>query len=1051
MFAIRPALLLLCSVFSVFGAVDFQREIRPILSDACFHCHGPDKGSRMAGLRLDTREGAFEQRKNGQPVVPGKPAESLLLQRINHAKAGLRMPPAASHKTLTDAQKLTLKRWIEQGAPWTEHWAFVAPQKKPLPVVKAAAWVKNPIDNFILAKLEQQSLPPAAEADRRTLARRVSLDLTGLPPDPAIVEAFVVSKDPEAYSKLVDKYLSSQHYGEHRARYWLDAARYADTHGIHVDNYREMWPYRDWVIQAFNRNMPFDQFTVEQIAGDLLPNRSLEQQIASGFHRCNVTTNEAGVITEEVEAIYAKDRVDTTSTVFLGLTLGCATCHDHKFDPLSQKDFYSMAAFYRNTTQNPMDGNIPDTPPVIVVPRDEDRARWSQLREDEAQVRAKKTSARAAAPTEFAAWLNSQARRNIPAPLDLSTEVFSLRTTADQAWINNEGMNTQVQLKDGVTLESGRLENSKALLFEKNASVELPNQPMFDSGKAFSIATWVYFPKGEDSFAVASQLDPKNKSQGLLLEIGARVVNFRMTGGDGKSITIRAGHMEQFMQGSWNHIVVTYDASRQQAGLGLYLNGRAVPTQGGGDQNVKLTGNIATTKPLLLAREGVRGFPGGKIAEFQILNRAITEEEALQISQWTLIEQSRIKETDALSAEERDALLLHFLSHNDESYRKLNLTLSQLNDERRAIRERGSITLVMEEKPGQAMANILYRGMYDQKREEVKPAVPTVLPPLPESAPRNRLGLAKWMVDPANPLVSRVTVNRLWQEVFGTGIVKTSEDFGSQGEAPSHPELLDWLAVEFRESGWDIKKLMKLMVSSSTYRQQATATPAKLKADPENRLLSHGPRFRLDGELVRDYALASSGLLVGDIGGPSVKPYQPEGVWETVAMNGSNTRFYKPDTGDKLYRRSLYTFWKRSAPPPSMDIFNAPTRESCTVRRERTNTPLQALVTMNDPQYVEASRHLAQVAIQAGGKDLNKKLDAITLRVLARTFTPAEREIVRRTYVDLSTHYKAHPELARKLIAVGESKSDATIDASEFASWTMLASDILNLDEALNK
>ena len=1056
-FMYAPRLLtIVLSTLPAFAAatVDFGREIRPILSDGCFHCHGPDKSTRMAGLRLDTRDGAFAQRKNGLPIAAGKPAESLILQRINHSNAAMRMPPSASHKTISDAQKTTLKRWIEQGAPWTEQWAFIAPTKKPLPALKNAknmAWPKNPIDNFILAKLETESLTPAAEANRRTLIRRLSLDLTGLPPTPADVEAFAASKAPDAYARLVDKYLDSKHYGEHRARYWLDAARYADTHGIHVDNYREMWPYRDWVINAFNKNLPFDQFTIEQVAGDLLPNRSLDQQIASGFHRCNVTTNEAGVIVEEVEAIYAKDRVDTTSTVFLGLTLGCATCHDHKFDPLSQKDFYSMAAFFRNTTQNAMDGNIPDTPPIIVVPRDEDRARWGQLRGDESEVRAKKTTALGGSTAGFAAWLNGKERRAIPAPLELSDEVLALKVT-EKAAILNEGVTKAITLKPGAKISDSQWPGRFALEFAKDGYAELPNQSIFDSGKPFSIATWVYFPKGEDSAAIAGQIDPKTKNSGWLLEIGARVVNFRMTGADGKAITIRAGHMEQFVQGSWNHIAVTYDGTRAQAGLGLYLNGRAVPTQGGGDQNLKLTGNIATTQPLSLGRDPGKGFPDGKIAEFQILNRAISEEEALRISQWPTIEGSRSKDAATLTPNERDALHLYYLTHFDPAYRQLSKSLAALADERRAIRERGSVTLVMEERRDkQPVANILYRGMYDQKRDEVKPAVPSVLPPMPDSFPRNRLGLAQWLVSADNPLVSRVYVNRLWQEIFGTGIVKTSEDFGSQGQPPSHPQLLDWLAVEFRESGWDIKKLVKLMVTSAAYRQEATTTPGKLKKDPENRLLSRGPRFRLDGELVRDYALAASGLLTNTVGGPSVKPYQPEGVWEAVAMNGSNTRFYKPDTGDKLYRRSLYTFWKRSAPPASMDIFNAPTRESCTVRRERTNTPLQALVTMNDPQFVEASRQLAQSAIHEGGQDFNKTLDAITIRALARPFTAKEKEVVRRAFTDLKAHYDAHPDQAHKLIAVGESKHESSIPAPAFAAWTMVSSNVLNLDEALNK
>ncbi|MBI2686533.1 MAG: DUF1553 domain-containing protein [Acidobacteria bacterium] len=969
--------------------VDFQRDVRPILSDACFQCHGPDPGSRMAGLRLDTKEGAL-----ARVIVPGKPAESRLYQRIMQENIALRMPPVSSHKMLSDAQKATLKSWIEQGAPWKEHWAFRAPVKAAVPVDR------NAIDFFIQSKLEAEGLTQAAEASRRTLARRVALDLTGLPPEPKDVEAFLADRSANAYEKLVDRYLASPRYGEHRARYWLDAARYADTHGIHVDNYREMWPYRDWVIRAFNANKGFDRFTVEQIAGDLLPDRTLEQQIASGFHRCGISTNEAGIIVEEVEAIYAKDRVDTTGTVFLGLTLGCATCHDHKFDPLSQKDFYSMAAFFRNTTQPTMDGNVPDSPPIVVVPRDEDRARWTALHQEIASINAKK------AALQKAEW--KAVPKEIHTPLEASPEVFTLP-------------------KPTGTLAKGQF-------------LTMGHQDVFASDKPFSIATRIYFPKGEDSFAVASQNDPAKKGMGWLLEIGARVANFRMTGDDGKAITVRAGHLEQMAQGSWNHIAVTYDGSREQAGLSLYLNGKVIPLQGGGDQNLRLTGNIATPKPMLLGKENARGFEGGEIAEFRIFNRVVSAEEANVLSRWP-----------AIAAGDREALHLYYLNVLDPEYRGLSARLVALQAEARAIRKRGAVTLVMEERKDQKpVANILYRGMYDQPREEVQPAAPAVLPPMAADLPRNRLGLAKWLVDPANPLVARVAVNRFWQEIFGTGMVKTAEDFGSQGTPPTHQELLDWLSVDFRESGWDVKRLMKQMVMSATYRQSALATPEKLKKDPENRLLSRGPRFRMDGEVVRDYALVAGGMLDPAIGGPSVKPYQPDGVWEAVAMNGSNTKFYKRDGGEKLYRRSMYTFWKRSAPPASMELFNAPTREQCTVRRERTNTPLQALATMNDPQYVEAARGLAQNAIRAG-TSFDGRLDFVSGRVLARPFGAKEREVLRKAYVDLQAHYESHAADARKLIHVGESKPDESIPEAEFAAWTMLASNVLNLDEALNK
>jgi len=1021
--------------------VDFQRDIRPILSNNCFYCHGPDKGNRMAGLRLDVRDDAFASRKNGAAIVAGKPTESLLYKRIAHEKPAMRMPPATSHKTLTSDQIDTVKRWIEQGAAWKEHWSFTPPVRAKIPAVKNANWPRNTIDRFILARLEAAGMEPAPEANRRTLIRRVSFDLTGLPPKPEDVEAFLNDKSPDAYEKVVDRLLASRHFGEHRARYWLDAARYADTHGIHVDNYREMWPYRDWVINAFNRNMPFDQFTIEQVAGDMLPNRTMDQQIASGFHRCNVTTNEAGVILEEVDAIYAKDRVDTTGAVFMGLTIGCATCHDHKFDPMSQRDFYSMAAFFRNLTQKTMDGNVPDTPPIIIVPREQDRDRWSKLSGEESALQKVKLQARSIRDAAFDKWLNTETRRTLDAPLGLKAEAFSLaRTTLAKP------------LPKDVTVGDGMLPGQQALHFGAKASLPIESAPVLDSAKPFAIATWVFFPKNEDSFVVASHSDPKDKNRGWMIDISGRLPGFRLTGDGGKNITIRAGHLEQLKAGTWNHIAVSYDGSKEQAGLAIYVNGQSVPTQGAGDQNVTISGKISVKNPLLLGREDARYFQNGAIGEFVIFNRTITEEDALLVSQWPTIEATRKKPTSELSAIELDALHLQFLAHNDDAYQKLTAQQNGLSIERRAIRKRGSITHVMQEKADSLpYANILYRGMYDQPRDKVEPSVPAALPPMTSDMPRNRLGLAKWIVDAGNPLTSRVTVNRFWQEVFGTGIVKTTEDFGSQGEAPVNPELLDWLAVEYREGGWDTKKFFRMLVTSASYRQSAVITEMKLKKDPQNRMLSRGPRFRLDGELLRDSALASSGLLVPAIGGPSVKPYQPEGVWEAVAMNGSNTRFYKQDHGDKLYRRSLYTFWKRSAPPASMDIFNAPTREACTVRRERTNTPLQALVTLNDPQFVEASRALAERALKQGVGDFDKQLDFMTMAVIARPFQAKERAIAKKAVSDLLNYYDSNPAEAKKLIKTGESKPDESLAPAQVAAWSMLASDVMNLDEAVSK
>ena len=1031
----RP-LLALCAAVSLHAAgrpVDFQREIRPLLSDACFACHGPDKNTRLGNLRLDTRDGAFEVRKTGAAIVPGKPDESLILQRVNHAKDAMRMPPAATKKTLTAAQKGLLRTWIEQGAPWKEHWSFVPPTRPAAPAVRNAAWIRTPIDRFLLAKIEAAGLRPAPEADRRALLRRVSLDLTGLPPTAAAIDEVLADKSAGAYEKAVDRLLASERFGEHRGRYWLDAARYGDTHGIHVDNYREMWPYRDWVIGAFNANVPFDRFTIEQIAGDLIPNRTQQHQIASGFHRCNVTTNEGGSIPDEVAAMYAKDRVDTTATVWLGLTAGCASCHDHKFDPIAQREFYQMAAFFRNTTQNPMDGNIPDTPPVLFVPKSEDESRWNELKAEATRLADAKKARQAAAGAEFEARTGATPEEPLA-----SANLFSIDANRE--------------LPAGISRGDGPAKTAPALRFGEKAAINLPAPAGFDLDKPFTIAAWVLMPKGEDSFTAASQTVPKPSRKdddddgdtvpkGWAIEINARIPQLRL-GGNG-SIRATGNNINRLKPGEWAHLVFTYDGSRDQRGLRLYINGKSsgAPARGA-NIGAAIKESIAIDAPVRLGGEAKRYFAGGAIAGFRIYSRAVRPEEAAILASWNALREGTA---------DRDTKLAFFLNREDEAYRKLDSELAGVEQEQALVQSRAAVTLVMQEKADSApMANILYRGQYDQPRDKVTPATPSVLPPMAASLPRDRMGLAKWLMDPSNPLTARVTVNRMWQEVFGTGIVKTAEDFGSQGQTPSHPELLDWLAIEFRDTGWDMKKMYKLIVMSAAYRQSAAATDEKLRKDPENRLLSRGPRFRMDGEMVRDLFLAASGSLNPVIGGPSVKPYQPDGIWETVAMRGSNTRFYKQDHGEALYRRGMYTFWKRSAPPASMEIFNAPTRETCTVRRERTNTPLQALVTLNDPQMVEAARRMAERSIESG-KTFDQRLDAMTSAAIARPLNARERTVVRKALADLLSHYDSKPAEAKRLLAVGESKANPSLAPPEFAAWTMIASNILNLDEALNK
>ncbi len=1023
------------------GKIRFNRDIRPILSENCFRCHGPDPGTRAAGLRLDRREALFGARPTGSPVVPGKPGASRLWARIAAVEPAQRMPPPASHKALNAEQKERVRRWITEGASWEPHWSFVAPTRPAVPAVSDARWVRNPVDAFILRGLDQKGLRPAPPADRRVLFRRVSLDLTGLPPEPADVERFVADRSPDAYEKAVDRLLASPRWGEHRGRYWLDAARYADTHGIHVDNYREIWPYRDWVIQAFNENKPFDQFTVEQIAGDLLPNPTLPQRVASGFHRCNITTNEGGSIPDEVDAMYQRDRVETTATVWLGLTAGCASCHDHKFDPISQKEFYQFVAFFKNTTQNAMDGNIADTPPTVVVPRDEDRARWSDLERTATELAARKEQRRKAAAGVVADWVGAE------------------RATGALDALEGPGQGPAYVLRDEATAPAtGAVwgagpAGARALHFAAKGSADLGAVGGLEGDRPFTLGVWVQLPAQEGSYAVAGRVDEAKDgpARGWLFEVNSRIPVFKLIGdGPADTILVRGSGSQRLTAGKWTHLCVTYDGSRRADGLLLFVDGRAERAEQPGDAVVK--GSIRARGHLRVGTDGRRDFQGGALRDLRIYERELPGEEVLLVSRREEIRRQLALRMRAGDSNISPDLLLLYLHREDAEYQAATTQFAALERERQAIRRRSAVTHVMQERPDRtATARVLFRGRYDQPRDEVKAATPAALHTFPKEAPSNRLGLARWLVAAENPLMARVTVNRFWQELFGAGLVRTAEDFGIMGESPSHPELLDWLAVQFRESGWDVKAVYRMLVTSATYRQAAVTTPLKLERDPGNRLLSRGPRFRMDAEMLRDFALVASGSLSSRIGGPSVKPYQPTGVWEAVAMEGSNTRFYKQDTGENLYRRSMYWFWKRSAPPASMEIFNAPSRENCTVRRERTNTPLQALVTLNDPQWVEAARRLAERALHDASPDVDRRLDFITLRALSRVFDARERRISHTTLKGLLETYRSRPEDAKKLVSAGEAPADDRLPAADLAAWTMLASQVMNLDEALCK
>lgn len=1059
--------------------VDFQREIRPILSDNCFSCHGPDQSTRQASLRLDLHEGALAVRRNGAPIVPGNPEQSLLYIKITEENPARRMPPLSTHKTLTDAQKAIIKLWIEQGADWKQHWAFVAPVRSVLPTVNNQKWARNSIDRFVLAKIEEAGLIPNPEADRRALIRRVSLDLTGLPPKAEEVSAFVGDTSSDAYAKVVDRLLASPHYGEHRARYWLDAARYGDTNGLHYDNYRGgIWPYRDWVVRAFNGNLPFDRFTTEQLAGDLLPNPTLDQFIATGFVRNNTTTNENGVIEEEIRSQYVKDRADTAATVFLGLTVACATCHDHKFDPISQKDHYALEAFFNNTTERIMDNNRPDPPPIVIVPTDQDRGRWRELEALRKSLRARMAAAHQAPTAKFDHWLASPERKQLQAPMTDSA-MLAVSAGQDAVRVVYEGVATSLPLESAVALdEESPWDGLRAFKFAGQSTMKLPSLALAGD-EPFSMTTWVYFPKmtlhpgqtgGSHALVIASQMSPARPAPvdaaetaapptGWVLEIDEGVARLRLLGSDGKAIRAQAPYHKPVKAGTWNHLTFTYDGSRTENGYAFYMNGNRFPIErgsfGGQDSSIapELQGSLKNAAPLTFGSDaaGEKGLHG-LVGDFRIFSRVISEQDARVIAAWPALEAAAAKDVAELSASEKSALKLYYLTYRDAGYQRLLAELAAASLEHQEIELRSNTAMVLEERTdSKPAAHLLFRGMYDQPRELLEARTPSFLPPMAPELPRNRLGLARWMVDPANPLLSRVTVNRFWQELFGAGILESTDDFGAQAQAPSHPELLDWMAVEFRESGWDVKKLLKLIVTSATYRQSAAIPEEKLRTDPKNILLSRGPRFRLDGEVVRDSVLAASGLLVARLGGPPVKPYQPAGVWEGTSMVSSNTRNYKQDTGESLYRRSLYTLWKRSAPPASMDIFDGPTREVCVVRRDRTNTPLQALVTMNDPQFVEAARALAQHAMRASGGEVNAQIDFMSLRILARTFTATERNIVRRSYEDVLAQYQAKRGAARQLLAVGESPVDQNLPAPELAALTIVANQLFSLDEALNK
>jgi hypothetical protein len=1025
------------------GKLDFNRDIRPILSDNCFSCHGIDAKHRKADLRLDVAEGALVKNKDGsQAIVPGKADASTIIQRILSTDEDEVMPPPESHKKLKPAQIETLKRWINEGATYQKHWAFEAPVKLPVPISQFAVQTtsktsqpetgnpepKTAIDAFLAAELSKHDLTFSPAAKPHELIRRVTLDLTGLPPTSQEVDDFVLSTShlstSHALEQLIDRLLRSPRYGEHMARYWLDAARYGDTHGLHLDNERSIWPYRDWVVKAFNDNLPFDQFTVWQLAGDLLPNPTQEQLIATGFNRCNVSTSEGGSINEEWLYRYAVDRTDTTVGVFMGLTAGCAVCHDHKYDPISQKEFYQLYSFFYSTADPAMDGNILLTPPILQLATAEQK---KQLADFDQAILAEQAKIREGlAKLEY---IDPATVKPAP-PVQTSETVWFDDSFPPNVKVEVAGAPTKIIAKDQGPVLSG----DKAL----QRTAEGVAQDFFATGASFEIP-----PNGK--FAVQCFLDPANKPKSIMLQFHVGGWNHRAVWGDegaipfGQVRTTERAYMGGLPEaGAWQKL----EFPIEKVGLkpGMKVTGFAF-TQYGGTvtwDRLSLSSRInPALDPQWSWSKWVERNQGKRVADLpQELQTLVRGKKA---AEWTADESKRVQEWWFENEYQGARSIV-------EGPRAQKLAIEA---KKKTLADTIPATFVMAELPERRQAHVMIRGQYDKPGDKVDRAVPAIFPPLPKQPDYTRLDLAKWLVSTQHPLTARVFVNRIWQQLFGVGLVKTSNDFGSQGEPPSHPELIDWLAVDFQQHGWDVKRLIKTIVSTKAYQQSARHNATE--ADASNRLLSFYPRRRLDAEVLRDQALFLSGLLNPKMGGKGAKPYQPDNIWEPVAYSGSNTRYYVQDKGENLYRRSLYTFYKRTAPPPSMTTFDAPSREQACTRREISNTPMQALNLMNDIQHVEAARNFAQRILRQGGTTFDARLNFAFRQVVARYPTAQEAAIIEQTLAKHSARYQSSADAAKQLTTFGDSKPDAKLNAAEVASWTMIANLLLNLDEALTK
>ena len=1055
------------------SAIDFNRDIRPILSENCYHCHGPDQKERKAKLRFDLPDSG----KQAEVLSAGDPAKSEFLRRIHHADPEEGMPPPRSKLRLSKKEKELLNQWIQQGAKFDQHWSFVAPVRPEPPHLSSqtADWARNAIDHFVAKRLEQESLAPSPQAAPETLIRRVTLDLTGLPPTPTEVESFLqevqVNGLDSAYEKTVDRLLASAAYGERMALPWLDAARYADTGGYQGDIIKSQWPWRDWGIRAYNANMPFDQFTIQQLAGDLLPEPTDNQILATAFNRNHRINDEGGIIAAEFLVEYVADRVETTGTVWMGLTIGCARCHDHKYDPVTQRDFYELFAFFHNIPENGKDGNIAPKPNLAVYTggTKEDHAALEKTVGDLRKERSGYAELHAEALNR---WLQAEKKNTASLPdfaeLPRPFVHVHLNEMQKNRFENLGRMKTPALVKGRRNLVTGNAaaRHGKGALLRQGGYLILGRTAGgsgFTPDQKMTWSAWVS-PNGDLAGVegpVFSNLTDDPASRGYQINLmetadgNSYQAAFRLHSNEAAGESIEVTTRDTIPQKSFSQIAVTYDGAMKASGVAIYLNGKAAQLEVEKDrfghpfssQEELRSGAEKSSSSAKTIRDELLG--NTVLDDLRVYREALTPKQINALYHLSPV-QLLVAEANPTKTE-TEFLSRAYFEEADPDFQGLLKKLAAAESQLKAF-ETNKITRVsiMEEMPKPRDTYLLDRGAYDQpiKDEKLFPNTIDALPEMPPDLPRNRLGLAKWLLRPEHPLTARVAVNRYWQMIFGAGLVKTQEDFGSQGQPPSHPELLDWLAVEFRESGWNVKDLLKLIVTSAAYQQHSAVSPALLALDPENRLLARGPRFRLYAQALRDQALALSGRLNRNIGGKPVMPYQPDGLWEELSAKGVK---YKVAEGPDLYRRSLYTFWRRTVPPPSMMNFDNASREICSVKTTRTNTPLQAMNLMNDPQYVEAARLMAERMLREGGVTPEEQIAYGHRLVLARLPDSRVRRILLRGYRDYLKTYQRDPEAAKQLIAVGQSKASQSHREANLAALTAVASILLNLDETVTK